>query len=79
MKALTTLGLVRSLTLAALLGLGVAGLSGCDDGPAEQAGEEIDEALEGDGPAERAGEEIDDAADEVGDAVEEAEEAIEDN
>ncbi|MBX3506226.1 MAG: hypothetical protein KF895_12165 [Parvibaculum sp.] len=45
------------------------GLAACDDqGPMEQAGEEIDEAadsvadaFESDGPAERTGEDIDDA------------------
>jgi hypothetical protein len=52
-----------------LLGmLSVLFLAGCDDGPAERAGEKIDRAvdkLSGKGPAERAGERIDEAVEEV--------------
>ena len=48
-------------------------MAGCDEpGPAEQAGEQLDEAaenikdtIEPDGPAEEAGEEIDEAIDNV--------------
>jgi hypothetical protein len=45
--------------------LGVMLLTGCDEGPAERAGERIDEAadkLTGKGPAEKVGERIDEAA-----------------
>jgi len=49
---------MRVLGLAALLGLGFAALSGCDnDGPLEEAGEEIGDAVED------AGDEIEDALD----------------
>ena len=34
----------RSLMLAMLLGLSALTLGACDDGPAEEAGEEIDDA-----------------------------------
>ena len=36
----------RALMLAMLLGLGALTLSACDDGPAEEAGEEIDDATD---------------------------------
>ena len=49
---------LRALRLVALLGLGIAALSGCDnDGPLEEAGEEIGDAVED------AGDEIEDALD----------------
>lgn len=52
---------------------GGAMLTGCEEqGPAEEAGEEIDEAVED------AGDEIDEAAEEAGDAVEDAADEIED-
>lgn len=62
MQILKTSGKVRTLLIAALLGLGTtAGLSACsDDGPAEEAGEEIDEAAD----------EAEEAAEEAGDAFE---------
>jgi hypothetical protein len=50
------------MLLAALL------LAGCEDGPAEKAGERIDKAVDkltGKGPAEKAGERIDEAAREL--------------
>ncbi|MGH8657059.1 MAG: hypothetical protein ACREV4_00815 [Gammaproteobacteria bacterium] len=65
-------------------GLGVIvlafGLSACEgQGPAERAGENIDEAaertrepFEPEGPAESAGEQIDEATERAGEAVEEA-------
>jgi hypothetical protein len=34
------------LLIALMLGSGSLALSGCDDGPAEDAGEEIDDALD---------------------------------
>lgn len=62
MQILDTSGKIRALLIAALLGLGTtAGLSACsNDGPAEEAGEEIDEAAE----------EAEDTAEEAGDALE---------
>ncbi len=62
MQILNSSGKVRTLLIAALLGLGTtAGLSACsDDGPAEEAGEEVDEAVD----------EAEDAAEEAGDAFE---------
>lgn len=64
---------ITSAMLALLFALGGgAVLSGCEDqGPAEEAGEEIDAAVE------EAGEEIDEAAEEAGDAVEDAADEIE--
>lgn len=64
---------ITSALFALLFALGGAAvLSGCEDqGPAEEAGEEIDEAVED------AGDEIDDAAEEAGDAVQEAAEEVE--
>jgi hypothetical protein len=53
--------------LAPLL-LAVTLLAGCEDGPAERAGERIDKAVDkltGKGPAEKAGERIDEAAKEL--------------
>ncbi|WP_024461158.1 hypothetical protein [Marinimicrobium sp. LS-A18] len=56
---------VRSLALAMFLVLsGGAFLTGCDQGPAEEAGEKIDDAVDD------AGDAMDDAADEAEDAVE---------
>jgi len=64
---------ITSALFALLFALGGgAVLSGCEEqGPAEEAGEEIDEAVED------AGEQIDDAAEEAGDAVEDAAEEVE--
>jgi predicted small secreted protein len=53
---------IAPLMLAAML------LAGCEDGPAERAGEKIDKAVDkltGKGPAEKAGERIDEAAREL--------------
>lgn len=58
-------------TLAGVLGpvlLAATLLAGCEDGPAEKAGERIDKAVDkltGKGPAEKAGERIDEAAREL--------------
>lgn len=70
----------RKLALVFVLGLGTLGLAACEqEGPAEQAGEKVDSAIEraGDainpqGPAERAGEAVDDAAERAGEALENA-------
>lgn len=53
--------LLRKATLALVLSLGTLGLAACEDneGPAERAGESIDNA------AERAGEAMEDAGDEI--------------
>lgn len=51
------------LTTLFLTTLALSGLSGCDEGPAESAGEKIDRAVDD------AGDAIEDAADEVEDAV----------
>jgi hypothetical protein len=51
--------------IALLLG---AALAGCEQGPAEKAGEKIDRALDrlsGKGPAQKAGERIDKAVEEL--------------
>lgn len=64
---------VASALFALLLALGAGvALTGCEDqGPAEKAGERIDQAVE------ETGDEIDEAAEEAGDAVEEAADEIE--
>lgn len=70
---------VASFSLAILL------LSGCErEGPAERAGEQMDEAAEGtrrvvpgEGPVERAGKEVDDAVEAAGDKIEDAGDKIE--
>jgi hypothetical protein len=55
-------GAITPLLLAATL------LAGCEDGPAEKAGEKIDKAIDklsGKGPAEKLGERIDEAGKEL--------------
>ncbi|MFU8816133.1 MAG: hypothetical protein ACNA7W_12360 [Pseudomonadales bacterium] len=37
---------MRTLALALVLGLGGFGLAGCDQGPFEEAGEEIDDTVD---------------------------------
>lgn len=57
---------VVGVVVLGLLGSGV--LVGCEQGPAQKAGEKIDkavDALTGKGPVEKAGERIDKAVDEV--------------
>lgn len=58
-------GLTRALALIAVLGLGSIGLAACDDsGPAEEAGEAVDDAVESTGEAmEDAGDAAEDAVD----------------
>ncbi len=62
---------LRALLLAALFGLGtIAGVSGCDtnEGPFEEAGEQVDDAVdETQDAADDAGDEIEDAADDIDD------------
>ena len=55
------MGSTRLCMLALLLGLGSAGLAACDssDGPAEQAGEKVDNATQ------KAGEAIENAGDKI--------------
>lgn len=58
---------ILNILFALLLALSVGVLAGCEDqGPAEEAGENIDEAVE-------------DAADEMEDAADEVEDDIDDN
>jgi hypothetical protein len=53
---------------------GLAGLQGCEEeGPMEEAGEEIDDA------ADEAGDEIDDAVDDIEDDIDDAEDDIDDS
>lgn len=58
---------LRALLMAALLGIAAtAGLTGCDEGPIEEAGEEVDDAVdEAQDAAEDAGDEIEDAVDDA--------------
>lgn len=58
--------MLKKLGLALLVGMLAAGLAGCQDepGPAEEAGQEIDEAMDDAGEGvEEMGESIQDAAD----------------
>lgn len=58
--------------LVLLLGISALSVAGCEEeGPAERAGAEIDDALsEAQDRLEAAGEEVDEAADEIRDALE---------
>jgi hypothetical protein len=64
----------RSVIATLVLGILVAGLSGCQkkEGPAERAGKEIDKA------AENTGHQIEKAADKIGEKFEKAGEKIKD-
>jgi len=65
----------KKFSMALCAGIMAIALGGCEqEGPAERAGEKVDEALEGGtkGPMEKAGEEMDKAGEKVGEAVEEA-------
>lgn len=66
----------RDTLAAALLMAALSGLAGCsdaDDGPAEQAGEQVDEAVEqAEDTAEEMADEAGETVEETGDAVEEA-------
>jgi len=66
----------KILKLLVLLSFSAVLLACSEQGPAERAGEEVDEAAESiqesvdpDGPAERAGEAIDDAMESIGDVL----------
>lgn len=62
MKA--TESILAALSSAALIGaLSLAGLSGCEKGPMEKAGEKVDDAVE------EAGDAIEDAGDKIEDAL----------
>ncbi|WP_047539841.1 hypothetical protein [Methylotenera versatilis] len=63
---------MNKLSIAALTLLFALGLSACEKGPAETAGEKIDNAVE------NAGDKIEDATDNAGDKLEEAGDKIED-
>ena len=59
--------------LAALLIASAGLLAACDeDGPAEQVGEAIEDAVDSDGPLENAGEAIDESAEDAGEALDKA-------
>lgn len=62
---------VITLLLVAMMGLATVAIAGCDSdkGPAQKAGDKIDNAMDNQGPAEKTGEKLDQAADDVGDAV----------
>jgi len=69
-------------TLSLMLGVGllVAALGGCErEGPMEQTGKKVDEAVENlgeavkeEGPAERAGKKVDETVEKAGDALKDA-------
>lgn len=63
---------INKLSVAALALLFAIGLTACEKGPAEKAGEKIDNA------AENMGDKIEDATDKAGDKLEEAGDKIED-
>ncbi len=63
---------INKLSIAVLALLFTLGLTACEKGPAEKAGERIDNA------AENAGDKIEDATDKAGDKLEEAGDKIED-
>lgn len=63
---------INKLSVAALALLFAIGLTACEKGPAEKAGEKIDNA------AEKMGDKIEDATDKAGDKLEEAGDKIED-
>jgi hypothetical protein len=59
---------LKKLSVSLLAAMLVVGINGCEKGPAENAGEAIDEAIED------AGDAIEDAGDAIEDAVEEQQE-----
>jgi len=59
---------LKKLSVCLLAAMLVVGINGCEKGPAENAGEAIDEAMED------AGEAMEDAQEKVEDAVEEQQE-----
>lgn len=56
------MNLMKYFALALMIGFGAAGLTGCDDGPAEEAGEKIDNI----------GDDMEDAAEDAADDIEDA-------
>lgn len=77
---------IQNLLAMTLLLAGLSLVTACDEkGPAERAGEDVDEAMEdlkdkfdGDkGALEKAGEKVDEAVDDAGDKIEEMGEKIE--
>ncbi|MCK2185507.1 hypothetical protein MYL53_16030 [Halomonas sp. YJPS3-2] len=59
--------ILRKLAIAGFIGMTALGLAACEDeGPAEQAGENIDEAVD------QAGESVEEMGDSVEDAADEA-------
>ncbi|HSN72446.1 MAG TPA: hypothetical protein VLT59_13110 [Steroidobacteraceae bacterium] len=68
---------IKAVATAAGLALLLA-FAGCEqDGPMENAGEEVDEAFDTQGGAEDVGEEVDEAVDELGESAEEAADELE--
>lgn len=66
------LQLLRTFALSLLVGMMALGLAACEEeGPAEQAGESVDEAMD------ETGENVDEAMDEAGESVEEMGENVE--
>ena len=63
---------IRKLSILAIALLTVIGLAACEKGPAEKAGEKMDNA------AENIGDKIEDATDDAGDKLEAAGDKIED-
>lgn len=65
-------GMHRKLALAAFIGMMALGLAACEEeGPAEEAGENVDQTME------EAGENVDESMDETGEAVEDMGENVE--
>jgi len=71
--------LTRTSLIALIAGMFAVGISACEDeGPAERAGETVDEAIEETGDTmEEAAESAEDAAEEAGDELEEAADRVE--
>jgi hypothetical protein len=72
-----TMSSMKKFSRALYIGLVVLALAGCrQEGPAERAGKQLDEAVDDltkpKGPAERAGEKLDKAVDDTGKALEDA-------
>jgi hypothetical protein len=75
------MSIYQKLSSVVCAGIFAITLGGCErEGPAERAGEKVDQAVEdlgkAEGPAERAGEKADKAVDEAGEALEEAGEKV---
>ncbi|ABM62342.1 hypothetical protein [Halorhodospira halophila] len=58
---------LKAIGIALVMGLFLVALSGCNSGPAEDAGEEVDDAVEEAGDSlEEAGEDAEDAGEDAG-------------